>query len=148
MDTPTQFDAVVKSADRLREGMSEYQPGVCNIGRDERRKRRTVGVAATLAAAGGTVFLLATGRPETTLLWTFPLWFGASVGFVQDRMGFCVGFGALARYDLSGSGGDAGTVGDAEAVRRDRRRALEVLAYAGLAALATTAVVYGVGLVV
>jgi hypothetical protein len=128
--------------------MSEYQPGVCNIGRDERRKRRTVGVLGAAAAAGVTLFVFATGRPATTLLWTFPLWFGGFVGLVQDRLGFCVGFGALARYDLSGSGGDAGSVSDAEAVRRDRRRAVEVLAYAGLAALATTAVVYGVGLAV
>jgi hypothetical protein len=128
--------------------MSEYQPGVCNIGRDERRKRRTVGALTTAAAVGATLFVFATGRPETTLLWTFPLWFGGFVGFVQDRLGFCVGFGALARYDLSGSGGDAGTVGDAEAVRRDRRRAVEVLAYSALAALAATALVYGIGLAV
>jgi len=128
--------------------MSEYQPGVCNIGRDERRKRRTAGVLGAVAAVGATLFVLATGRPPTTLLWTFPLWFGAFVGFFQDRLGFCVGFGALARYDLSGSGGDAGTVSEAEAVRRDRRRAVEVLAYAGLAALATTALVSGVGLAV
>jgi hypothetical protein len=79
---------------------------------------------------------------------TFPLWFGGFVGFVQDRLGFCVGFGALARYDLSGSGGDAGSVSDAEAVRRDRRRAVEVLAYAGLAALVTTLLVYAVGIVI
>jgi len=128
--------------------MSEYQPGVCNIGRDERRKRRTTGVLAAVAAVGATLFVFATGRPATMLLWTFPLWFGAFVGFFQDRLGFCVGFGALARYDLSGSGGEAGTVSDAEAVRRDRRRAVEVLVYAGIAALTTTAVVYGVGLAV
>ena len=128
--------------------MSEYQPGVCNIGRDERRKRRTAGLLGAAGAVGATLFVFATGRPASALLWTFPLWFGAFVGFFQDRLGFCVGFGALARYDLSGSGGDAGSVSDAEAVRRDRRRAIEVLAYAALAALATTAAVYGIGLAV
>jgi len=128
--------------------MSEYQPGVCNIGRDERRKRRTAGLLGATAAVGATLFVFATGRPPTMLLLTFPLWFGAFVGFVQDRLGFCVGFGALARYDLSGSGGDAGAVSDAEAVRRDRRRAVEVLVYSALAALVTTAVVYGAGLVI
>jgi hypothetical protein len=128
--------------------MSEYQPGVCNIGRDERRKRRTIGALTTAAAVGATLFVFATGRPPTMLLLTFPLWFGGFVGFVQDRLGFCVGFGALARYDLSGSGGEAGSVSDAEAVRRDHRRAVEVLAYATVAALAVTALVYGVALAV
>lgn len=127
--------------------MSEYQPGVCNIGTDERRKRRTLGAVSALAAGGASLFVLATGRPAVTLLWTFPLWVGAFVGLFQDRMGFCVGFGVMARYDLTGSGGDAGTVSETEAVRRDRRRALEVLGFALLAAALTTASVYGVGIV-
>lgn len=127
--------------------MSEYRPGVCNIGRDERQKRRTVGIATAIAAVGVTLFVLATGRPGTTILWTFPLWVGAFVGFFQDRLGFCVGFAALARYDLGGSGGGAGTVSEREAVRRDRRRAAEVLGYAVLAALATTAAVFAVAAV-
>jgi hypothetical protein len=127
--------------------MSEYQPGVCNIGTDERRKRRTLGVASAVAGAGVALFALATGRPETTLFWTFPLWTGAFVGVFQDRMGFCVGFGVMARYDLTGSGGDAGSVSEREAVRRDRRRALEVLAYALAAATLTTATLYGVAVV-
>ncbi|MEF8852672.1 MAG: DUF3953 domain-containing protein [Haloarculaceae archaeon] len=127
--------------------MSEYQPGVCNIGTEERRKRRTLGAVSALVAGGFSLFVLVTGRPEATLLWTFPLWAGAFVGFFQDRLGFCVGFGVMARYDLSGSGGEAGSVSEAEAVRRDRRRALEVLAFGLLAAALTTASVYGVGVV-
>jgi hypothetical protein len=127
--------------------MSEYQPGVCNIGTEERRKRRTVGIASGVAAAGIAAYLLVTGRPESTLLWTMPLWIGTFVGFFQDRMGFCVGFGVMARYDLTGSGGDAGTVSEREAVRRDRRRAIEVLGYALAAGLLTTVVLYGVAAV-
>lgn len=128
--------------------MSEYQPGVCNIGSDERRKRRTAGVVSAGAAGGVTLFVLAAGYPETALLWTFPLWVGGFVGFFQDRLGFCVGLGVLARYDLTGSGGGAGTVSESAAVRRDRRRAAEVLGYALLAALVTTAAVYSVAVVV
>jgi hypothetical protein len=127
--------------------MSEYQPGVCNIGTEERRKRRTVGIASGVAAAGVTAYLLATGRPEATLLWTLPLWVGTFVGVFQDRLGFCVGFGVMARYDLTGSGGDAGSVSEREAVRRDRRRALEVLAYALAAGVLTTVTLYGVAAV-
>jgi len=128
--------------------MAEYQPGVCNIGRDEQRTRRLGGVVSLVAALGVVGFVLASGRPDSLLLVSFPLFFGAAVGFVQARMRFCAAFGALARYDLSGSGGESGTGEDREAVRRDRRKAATVLAYAaGLAAIAT-AIVYSVGTLV
>ncbi|WP_135365539.1 hypothetical protein [Halosimplex halophilum] len=125
--------------------MSEYQPGVCNIGRDERRKRRALGAASFLAAAAYVGAVLATGRPAGLLLGTFPLLFGGFMGLVQDRMGFCAGFGALARYDLSGSGGTAGPVAEAEAVKQDRIRAFQVIAVSAAAAVVTTMAVYGVG---
>lgn len=125
-------------------GMSEYEPGVCNIGRDERRKRRLVGSVSAVAVVALLGYLLATGRPPEAFLLSFPLFFGAAVGFVQDRMRFCVAFGALARYDLSGSSGTVGRVNDADAVRRDRLRALKLLALSTGLALAATAVVYGV----
>lgn len=125
--------------------MSEYQPGVCNIGRDERRKRRTLGAASFLAAAAYAGVVLGTGRPAGLLLGSFPLLFGGFMGIVQDRMGFCAGFGALARYDLSGSGGDAGSVAEAEAVKQDRIKAFQVVAVAAAAAVVATMAVYGVG---
>ncbi|QLH79764.1 hypothetical protein HZS55_21790 [Halosimplex rubrum] len=125
--------------------MSEYQPGVCNIGRDERRKRRTLGAVSFLAAAAYVGVVLGTGRPAGLLLGSFPLLFGGFVGVVQDRMGFCAGFGALARYDLSGSGGGAGSVAEEEAVKQDRIKAFQVVAVAAAAAVLATMAVYGVG---
>ena len=127
--------------------MSEYRPGVCNIGCDERRKRRLLGVSSVFAAAGYALFVLVSGRPETALVATLPLWFCGFVGLFQHRLGFCVAFGMMARYDLEGSGGNTGTISEAEAVRRDRRRAAEVVGYAALAAVVTTATVYSVGFV-
>jgi len=125
--------------------MSEYQPGVCNIGREERQKRRAAGAMGFLAAAGYVVVVFASGWGATALLGAFPLFFGGFVGVVQDRMGFCVAFGALARYDLSGSGGDAGQVDNADAVRHDRIKAVQILAVSGAAAVVVTLAVYAVG---
>jgi ferric-dicitrate binding protein FerR (iron transport regulator) len=125
--------------------VTEYQPGVCNIGRDERRKRRVAGVAGFVGAVAYVGVVLWTGLPDRYLLGTFAFLFGGFVGVFQDYFRFCVGFAALARYDLSGSGDEAGTVADAAAVRRDRRRALQILAYAALSAGAVTAVCYAVG---
>ncbi len=125
--------------------MAEYQPGVCNIGADERRIRRYAGTAAFVAAALYVVAVVGLSMPATALLGVFVPLFGGFVGLLQDRYRFCAGFGVLGRYDLSGSGGTAGSVDDAEAVRRDRRRAVTILAYAVAAAAAGTALVYVAG---
>jgi hypothetical protein len=115
-----------------------YQPGVCNIGHQERKRRRLtgiLGVGTGLAVAGGVVAL---GLPDQYALGAFAFLLPGALGFVQDRMRFCVAFGALARYDLTGSGGDAGSVTEREAVRADRKRALQILALStALAAVAT-----------
>jgi len=124
--------------------MSQYQPGVCNIGRDERRKRRMAGMASLGGALAVVGYVLVSGRPDGQVLLAFPLFFGAAIGFVQDRLRFCVAFGALARYDLAGSGGGAGSIAEREAVRRDRKRAVQVAGVALSVALAATALVYAV----
>lgn len=125
--------------------MAGYQPGVCNIGRDERRKRRVAGVAGFVGAVAYVGVVLWAGLPGRFLLGTFAFLFGGFVGVFQDYFRFCVAFGALARYDLSGSGDDAGSVADAAAVRRDRKRVLQILAYAAVAAAVGTAVVVAAG---
>jgi len=124
--------------------MAGYQPGVCNIGRDERRTRRLAGVASFAAAVGYVAAFLWLDLPNAYLLGIFAPLFGGFVGVFQDYFRFCVGFAALARYDLSGSSDDAGSVTDADALARDRKRALQILAYATLAAAVVTVVVYGV----
>ncbi|NLV08555.1 hypothetical protein ACAH01_03350 [Halomicrobium sp. HM KBTZ05] len=124
--------------------MAGYQPGVCNIGRDERRKRRVAGIAGFLGAAAYVAAVLWFGLPERYLLGSFAFLFGGFVGVFQDYVRFCVAFGALARYDLSGSADDAGSVTDAEAVARDRKRAVQILAAAAVSAAVVTGIVYGV----
>ncbi|WP_226022037.1 hypothetical protein [Halomicrobium salinisoli] len=123
--------------------MSEYRPGACNIGPEQRRKRRFAGAVGVVAAAAYVGWILLSGRPPESLLGVFPLLFAGFLGLLQDYFRFCVAFGALARYDLSGSGGDAGRIGDDEAVRRDRRRAVRILAAAAVIAAAATGAIYG-----
>ncbi len=57
---------------------------------------------------------------------------GGWIGLVQDYYGFCVAFGALARYDLGGS------VDKSEAVAADRRRAVRILAVTAVLTAVTT----------
>lgn len=123
--------------------MAEYQPGVCNIGAKQRRARRLSAIGS-FAVAVGIALAVAVGAIPTTSLWaTVPFIFGGWVGALQDYFRFCVAFGALARYDLSGSGGDSGTVAATEAVRADRRQAVKIL----LLAAVGTAMTSGLGFV-
>lgn len=127
--------------------MAEYQPGVCNIGADERQKRRLAGASSFAVAIASVAGVFLFDLPTDVLLVTFVFLFGGFVGYFQARFGFCVAFAALARYDLSGSGGGAGTISKPEALRRDRRQAVTIVLYAAGAAAAVTAAVYGVALV-
>jgi hypothetical protein len=111
--------------------MAEYQPGVCNIGTEQRRARRLSGVGSFGIAVAVVLAVTLDVLPSGTLWATVPFVFGGWVGLLQDYLRFCVAFGALARYDLSGSGGSVGSVAEREAVRADRKRALTIL---GLAA--------------
>jgi len=124
-----------------------YEPGTCNIGQSETRKRAAMGTVSLLA---GVAFLFyavfVADWPTTYTLGSFVFFFGAATGFVQARARFCAGFGVLGRYDLSGSGGDSGQVDAADALARDRRRALEILGYAFVAAVVATGLAYGLAL--
>lgn len=124
--------------------MASYEPGVCNIGESERRKRYglgAVGMAGTLVLVFG-VFALEAPRP-LLLLAVVPL-FGAALGYFQGRLNFCVNYGLRGLSD-AGVGGDATrAVSDESDRRADRRRAREVLGYAAATAVVGAEVVFGV----
>ncbi|KAA9399884.1 hypothetical protein Har1130_02030 [Haloarcula sp. CBA1130] len=121
--------------------MAEYQPGVCNIGANQRRARRLSAIGSFAVALGIAVAVGVGAVPALSLWATVPFVFGGYLGALQDYFRFCVAFGALARYDLSGSGGDSGNVAATEAVRADRRQAAKIL----LLAAAATVVTGGLG---
>lgn len=127
--------------------MTEYQPGVCNIGATQRRARRLAGVGS-FGVVVAIVLAVALGSlPTGVLPVTTPFVFGGWVGILQDYYGFCVAFGALARYDLSGSGGTAGSVAEREAVQADRRKAVKIVAVAAVLTVVTTGALVALGTV-
>ena len=110
--------------------MAEYQPGVCNIGADQRRARRLSGIGSFGIVVAVVVAVALDVVPSVAVWATVPFVFGGWLGVLQDYFQFCAAFGALARYDLSGSGGSVGSVAEREAVQADRKRALTILAAA------------------
>lgn len=135
--------------------MSAYEPGQCNIGPRERRKRRLFGLASAIGGAAFAVAVVAVEWPPVALLATFVFAVGAALGLMQARASFCAGFAMTERYDLSGVGEETDTTGDggravgrvtnAAAVRQDRLRAGRLFVKAVLVAALVTAVVYLVG---
>jgi len=109
----------------------DYQPGVCNIGPEEIRRRRRAGHVGLVAAVVLLAVLVAVGAPPLTrLLVAMPAAMAAS-GYLQAWLKFCAGFGSRGIFNF-GQVGETHAVIDAEARARDRSRARQI----GLASLA------------
>ncbi|MFB6268136.1 MAG: hypothetical protein ABEI31_10785 [Halodesulfurarchaeum sp.] len=121
----------------------QYRPGVCNIGHDERRKRRQIGVVGFgLALVAVVTMLIASLPPEFSLV-AGVFYFMGATGFLQARFGFCVYYGVAGEFNLGSIDRDPRTVNDASARAQDRWRAIQLVAYALVFALALTAATYG-----
>jgi hypothetical protein len=116
-----------------------YQPGVCNIGPAEVRRRRRSGHATLIASIVVLAVLVAAGAPHWTRLLLVLTAAGSASGYLQAWFHFCAGFGSRGVYNF-GPLGTVQAVADADARTRDRRRSVEI----GLASLAIGLVV-GIG---
>lgn len=115
---------------------SRYQPGVCNIGPAEIRRRRHIGYLGLAGAAVLFMALLAVDAPAwSRLLVALPV-AGGLDGLIQARERFCAGF-ALAGLQNMGELGEQVAVEDAEARAADRRKAIRIHATAAVGGLVT-----------
>jgi hypothetical protein len=102
-----------------------YQPGVCNIGPAEVRRRRRIGYLGIAGAVAlGAVLLAADAPAALRLAVAAPATAGLS-GLVQAHLRFCAGFG-MAGLRNFGQLGQQEAVDDAGARSADRRRALRI----------------------
>jgi hypothetical protein len=121
-----------------------YQPGVCNIGAREIRRRRSSAIVGFAISAILLAVLVALDVPAVfRLLVVFPLW-GSTVTWLQARRRFCVGF-AVARIS-NFTDDDAGRrrVDDEAAHQADMRTVRRMVLDGFLIAVAITVVVVGV----
>lgn len=79
--------------------MSEYVPGVCNIGRRGRTARATFGIAA-IAFALAVWWALRTVSPPYMKLVVFLPLFTGFVSLFEATLRFCVAFARRGIYDL------------------------------------------------
>lgn len=120
----------------------EYQPGVCNIGTEERQRRRRAG---HLGTAVGLLLIAAVALldlpPYYALASSVFFGLGAS-GYLQDRFRFCAYYGNRGEYNLGSLADGPEVVTDEDAKSADRRRARKIMLYStaigiGVAVLGT-----------
>jgi hypothetical protein len=122
--------------------MEGYRPGVCNIGKNEIRKRYASGFAGLIIAAILVYAIVLFSLPKWSLLTCFvPLFLGAE-GFYQGYLKFCAGFAARSIFDFSGSSNEKGNVTDKEAHKLDMRKAMTINLYSFVTAAIVTAIIY------
>lgn len=118
-----------------------YRPGVCNIGKNEIRKRYAGGFVGFAIAAVLAYAIVQFSLPTRSLLVCFiPLFLGAEE-FYQGYFHFCAGFAARSIFDFSGSSDEKGSVTDREAHRLDMRKAMRINLYSGATAAIMTAII-------
>lgn len=107
-----------------------YQPGVCNIGPAEIRRRRAGGWAGLAVTVIYLVLEFALGWAAPWRLLVFIPAMMAATGFLQAAFQFCVNFGTRGLFNF-GELGTQESVHEAEYRKADQRKALLI---AGLSA--------------
>ena len=107
--------------------MSEYQPGVCNIGRAEIARRKQSGWIGTIATIVLWLVLILFNASAVWRLVLFLPAFVAVVGFLQAYMHFCAAFGFRGVFNFRPQIGRVERV-EEEFRQGDRRRALQIIA--------------------
>ena len=119
--------------------ISQYQPGVCNIGGPEVKRRKQVFQLGTVLFLIVAIYFLFTGATSNSAAIAFFPAMLAAVGFVQSRKKFCFAFGLMGTFNFSETGKLSKVASKAE-MAADRRQALTIIAQSiGLAVVATLA---------
>lgn len=116
----------------------EYEPGVCNIGESEQRKRYAIG---GIGFALALIFLLF-GMPTSPFM-AVGLFLALFIGFegaYQGYLQFCAGFAHRGVHD---TGDDLRDVEDDDSRTKDVRKAWRIHLYAFLSAAILTATAMG-----
>jgi hypothetical protein len=114
----------------------QYQPGVCNIGPAEIRKRRAGGyLGLVLTVVLLAVFVIFQVPWPWRILIALPAGLGAN-GFLQAAFHFCVGFGTRGLFNMQESLGHEESVASAEFRKADQKKAYKILGISAVISLA------------
>jgi len=121
--------------------MSQYTPGVCNIGNGEVRRRQLVAIIGYALALASFVTMISTNAAQCARWGLYlPLLVG-SIGFVQARKKFCLAYGFMGTFNF-GKLGQISKVQSVDDKKQDRITALTILLQAAALALALNAILF------
>ncbi len=120
----------------------QYVPGVCNIGKNEIKRRKQAGWAGLIVAIVLYILLLYIGTPRILRLVIFFPATMAAIGFLQARMHFCAYFGMHGMFNFSQEVGRTDTVEQAEFRAMDRRKAQQIIAYSAIVGIIVALAAY------
>ena|SRR5579862_1598377 len=117
----------------------EYVPGVCNIGTEERTRRRIFGWTGLITSM---VLLAVLFTLKVNPWWRLFIFFPAAlsaIGFLQARARFCLAYGlaGIFNFEMPGKGH---RVKDDAALSLDKKKANQILLCSLLIAMAVTLV--------
>jgi hypothetical protein len=105
----------------------EYQPGVCNIGPTQQRRRLLLGVGSLVAAGAYVAAVVALAWPRWALIASVVPLYGAAMGVLQYRERFCIGFAGMGVFDV---GDGTSEIRNEAALAADRKKAVRLNAKA------------------
>lgn len=118
---------------------NNYIPGVCNIGKEEINKRKQAGIVGLiLTVLTYSLFVYFEVSKGVRFLTFIPAVISA-IGFLQARMRFCAYYGLAEMFNFD-SLGKSSKVDNNEFVRKDKKRARQIIYYSVLVGI-------GVGLI-
>ena len=119
--------------------MSEYDPGVCNIGPRVRNNRYILGASGITAAILSVAVTSYFSLPSYVLIFTYIPFLLGFEGVFQALTGFCVHYAQKGVYEKDG---ELEEVEEKEHHRKDMRKAKHIHAASLISAAAATALVY------
>ncbi len=120
---------------------STYIPGTCNLGANEIRQRKLVGLVGLFFSMSSLIGLISIEAAREARLGIFLPLMVASVGFVQVRNKFCLAYGFAGTFNF-GKLGDISRVNDPINRSADRVASVKVLLKSFLLASIATLVVF------
>lgn len=119
---------------------SNYQPGVCNIGTGEIRRRQSVAAIGAVLTIVSAIVLISGHQPKASRASIFIPAMIFSVGWIQSRRKFCLAFGFMGTFNF-GKLGELSKVADKDDLARDRATAMSILSQSIILAIAITGLV-------
>lgn len=123
----------------------EYVAGACNISKAEENRRLASGWLGTGLVLVLEGLFLVFGVPAGWRLTLFVPAALAASGFLQAGMHFCARYGLAGVFNVAAPVGQTEAVAEAEALAKDRAKALQILGLSVLIALAVAVAAFLIG---